>query len=52
MKLLISFWKSTKKTRRSRLFGADYKQTILLKQGKDQFEALVKKGLGIPVALL
>ncbi len=30
----------------------DYKQEALLRQGKLQFEKLMKKGLSIPVALL
>jgi len=31
---------------------ADYKQEILVKQGRDQFRKLIEKGISIPVALL
>ena len=31
---------------------SDYKQEILIKQGAEQLKTLVKRGLGIPVALL
>lgn len=30
----------------------EYKQELLIKQGKDQFNTLIRKGLSIPVALL
>lgn len=30
----------------------DYKQEVLLRQGKAQFEKLVQKGLQIPIVLL
>ena len=30
----------------------DYKQEVLVKQGKEQFQALLKKGLSVPVVLL
>ncbi len=30
----------------------DYKQEQLLKQGREQFKALIKRGLSVPVALL
>ena len=31
---------------------ADYKQELLVKQGREQFKKLLEKGLSIPVALL
>ncbi|MEK7185955.1 MAG: hypothetical protein AAB675_01160 [Patescibacteria group bacterium] len=32
--------------------GTDHKQELLLKQGREQFKALIKRGLSVPVALL
>ncbi len=46
----FNFFKLNKRGARKTI--ADYKQEILLKQGRDQFKKLVEKGLGIPVALL
>jgi hypothetical protein len=31
---------------------ADYKQQILVKQGREQFKRLLEKGLNVPVVLL
>jgi hypothetical protein len=31
---------------------ADYKQEILIKQGREQFKKLMEKGISIPVVLL
>lgn len=31
---------------------ADYKQDVLVKQGREQFRKLLEKGISIPVALL
>jgi hypothetical protein len=31
---------------------ADYKQQILVKQGREQFKKLLEKGINIPVVLL
>lgn len=31
---------------------ADYKQDLLVKQGREQFKKLLEKGLNIPVVLL
>jgi hypothetical protein len=31
---------------------ADYKQQILVKQGREQFKKLLEKGLSVPVVLL
>lgn len=30
----------------------DYKQQMLLKEGREQFKSLIKRGLSVPVALL
>lgn len=30
----------------------DYKQEVLVKQGREQFKALLKKGISVPIALL
>lgn len=30
----------------------DYKQEILMLQGREQFKTLIRKGLGVPVVLL
>jgi len=46
----LSFFKFKNKTIRKSL--SDYKEDLLLKQGKDQFKKLVEKGLNIPVAFL
>lgn len=47
MKLLNLFQKKGK-----RKTIADYKQDLLVKQGREQFKRLLEKGLGVPVALL
>ncbi len=31
---------------------ADYKQDILVKQGREQFKKLLEKGISVPVVLL
>ena len=31
---------------------ADYKQRLLIQQGREQFKTLLEKGLGVTVALL
>jgi hypothetical protein len=46
----LSLFKSNKKQVRKSL--SDYKEDLLIKQGREQFEKLVKKGLNIPVAFL
>lgn len=38
--------------KRARKTIADYKQEVLVSQGKEQFQSLLKKGLSIPVVLL
>jgi len=30
----------------------DHKQEVLVKQGREQFKALLRKGLSVPIALL
>lgn len=50
MKFPLSFLKIQKKPARKTI--EDYKQEILLRQGREQFKALVKKGLNVPVVLL
>ena len=45
----FTFIKNKKTTKKS---GFVYKQELIIKQGTEQLKALVKKGLGIPVALL
>lgn len=34
------------------IFGTDQKQKILIKAGREQFSALIKKGIKVPVVLL
>jgi len=31
---------------------SDYKQELLVKQGREQFKSLLKRGLSVPIALL
>jgi len=45
----FDFIKNKKPRKKS---GFIYKQELLIKQGEEQFKALIKKGLGIPVVLL
>jgi len=40
----------SKKAERKTIF--DYKQDLLVKQGREQFKSLVKRGLSVPIALL
>ncbi len=37
---------------RATLFSGDYKQAVLIKEGRKQFKALLSKGLTVPVVLL
>lgn len=37
---------------RASLFSGDYKQAVLIKEGRKQFKALLSKGLTVPVVLL
>ena len=48
---IASFLKPKEKSVKS-IFGSDYKQAMLIKQGREQFVSLMKKGLNIPVVLL
>jgi len=45
----LPFLKNKKTIRRS---GFVYKQELIIRQGREQLKALVRKGLGIPVVLL
>ncbi|HKC14342.1 MAG TPA: hypothetical protein VKC89_00010 [Patescibacteria group bacterium] len=42
----------SKKTNKGRVTIADYKQRLLVEQGREQFKRLLEKGLRVPVALL
>ncbi len=54
MKKILSYFFGAEKRNieKSRYSGSDYKQDVLVKQGREQFKKLLDKGLGIPVALL
>jgi len=45
----FSLFKSKKAERKT---ISDYKQELLVKQGREQFRSLVKRGLSVPIALL
>jgi len=45
----FTFFKSKKENKKS---IPDYKQEQLLRQGREQFKSLIKRGLSVPVALL
>lgn len=51
MKTLFSliFGSKAKKTRKT---IEDYKNDLLVKQGREQFKKLLEKGINVPVALL
>jgi len=46
----LSFFRLRKEKTRKTI--SDYKREMLIKHGSEQFKTLIKKGLGIPVALL
>jgi len=48
-KMKIFSFKNVEKTKKSL---ADYKQELLIKQGREQFKRLLEKGINIPVVLL
>ena len=50
MKLLSGLFKKTKQQKRKTL--EDYRQELLVRQGREQFKKLVDKGLQVPVVLL
>jgi len=50
MKFLAYFFKSNKKKLRKTL--SDYKQDMLVRQGRQQFKKLKDLGLEVPVVLL
>lgn len=47
-----SFTKGKTNVKRASLFGPDYKQAVLIKLGREQFKALLNKGISVPVVLL
>lgn len=49
---MAAFFGKKRQEKRASLFGPDYKQAVLIKQGREQFKALLSKGLGVPVVLL
>jgi len=49
LKMNFPFLKNKKIIRKS---GFVYKQELIIRQGREQLKALVKKGLGVPVVLL
>lgn len=40
------------KTRKTRKTIEDYKNDLLVRQGREQFRKLMEKGINVPVALL
>lgn len=40
------------KLKKTRKTIADYKQELLVRQGREQFKKLLEKGINVPVALL
>lgn len=48
----ISQYLKGKTKARASLFSGDYKQAVLIKEGRKQFKALLSKGLTVPVVLL
>jgi len=47
--MILNLFRSKKRERKT---IADYKQELLVSQGKEQFQSLLKKGLSVPVVLL
>ncbi len=45
----FQIFKSTSKAKKTLM---DYKQEILVKQGREQFKKLLEKGINVPVAFL
>lgn len=52
MKIFSALFRSLRRPERVLSSLDDYKQAALIKQGRMQFEKLLKKGLAVPVALL
>lgn len=48
---LITYLLSTKIKKEKRKTVEEYRQEVLSRQGREQFEKLVDRGLGIPVAI-
>lgn len=47
--LMLTFKRAKRATKKT---ISDYKWEVLVKQGREQFELLLKKGLGVPVVML
>ncbi|MCL5432665.1 MAG: hypothetical protein M1524_00930 [Patescibacteria group bacterium] len=52
MKFLLSLIGIQLKTEKNRNTPVDYKQDLLVKQGREQFKKLMDKGLSVPVMFL
>ena len=52
MKLLVELFTNKGSLAAKTLHKRDQKQIALIKVGREQFQALIKKGLSIPVVLL
>lgn len=52
MKTLFSLIFGDQKSKKTRKTIEDYKNDLLVRQGRDQFKKLLDKGLNVPVALL
>lgn len=52
MFLIMNFAIFTRNKKESKKRITDYKQELLLRQGREQFKSLIRKGLSVPVALL
>jgi len=52
MKIFAALRNLVSKPQKALLSIDDYKQEALIRQGRLQFEKLIKKGLNIPVALM
>ncbi|MCL5438541.1 MAG: hypothetical protein M1268_00955 [Patescibacteria group bacterium] len=52
MKFLLSLIGIQLKENKSRNALVDYKQAMLVKQGREQFKKLLDKGLSVPVMFL
>jgi len=52
MKYLFSLIFGGQKVKKNRKTIEDYKNELLVKQGREQFKKLLEKGINVPVALL
>jgi hypothetical protein len=48
----MKFGFSSLKSKKAVRTIADYKQQLLVRQGRDQFKKLMEKGISVPVVLL